>query len=85
MICFITMCLTQQERPGAVAAIELASKSIGRSLPLLVIGGDTLFLEDFDLPSVLQNMTDLAHRHSASVVLTYDTDDEGKHRPRLTK
>lgn len=67
-----------QNRIGAVGAIQLAVKTFNIDDDLLIIGGDTLFLDDFSLASILSDFSD-NYRQSAdmSMVLCYKTDDAG--------
>ncbi|XP_071803334.1 uncharacterized protein [Asterias amurensis] len=45
---------TNETRLGAIACIELAVDHLGHQDDIIVIGGDTLFLDDFNLSSVIQ-------------------------------
>ena len=68
-----------QNRPGAVHAMQLASAHFPTSAHMLVIGGDTLLLDDFSLAHVFAQYQDVirAHGDDVSVLLTYNTNDEG--------
>jgi hypothetical protein len=57
----------------------LASKHLGQDLPLIVIGGDTLFYDDFSLASAISEHSshNSAHNNTASLVLTHLIDDAG--------
>lgn len=66
-----------QTRIGAVAAIKLARDFFHVQDDLLVIGGDTLFLPDFNLRETLASFLTQyrSTSPSASMLLTYTTDD----------
>jgi len=70
---------TNEDRSGAVAAIKLARDHFHVHDDMLVIGGDTLFLPDFDLKATVEAfMTQhRQHRHGSSMLLAYTTDDVG--------
>lgn len=65
-----------------MACIEVAIKAFAIADDLLVLGGDTLFFEDFDLGAVLGEFAQ-THRGAgsaeptASLVLSYPVDDAG--------
>ena len=69
-----------QNRPGAVVAMQLASQHFGGQDHLIVIGGDTLFFEDFTLSGIVAHVQALPQESSgipASLVLTHVIDDAG--------
>eukprot|EP00050_Salpingoeca_kvevrii_P012383 m.22152 g.22152 ORF g.22152 m.22152 type:complete len:203 (+) comp3984_c0_seq1:3-611(+) len=67
-----------QDRKGAVACIKLAVDHFNVTEDLMVIGGDTLFLDDFSLADVQScHSANVARVPGASTVLSYDTDDVG--------
>ena len=59
-----------------MACLKLAVETFSVNEGLLVIGGDTLFYEDFSLPNLVQEFEALLDK-TASLVLAYDTDDIG--------
>ncbi|EDQ86431.1 uncharacterized protein MONBRDRAFT_33828, partial [Monosiga brevicollis MX1] len=70
---------TNETRSGAVAAIQLATKTFNIQDDLLVVGGDTLFLEDFDLKTTLAafQRQHRSHDPKSSMLLAYKTDAAG--------
>ncbi|XP_043986675.1 glucose-1-phosphate adenylyltransferase isoform X3 [Gambusia affinis] len=65
------------ERLGAVACLQLAVKHFGIQDGVIVIGGDTLFREDFSLGRVAQKVSELQARSADScLLLCYRCRDE---------
>ncbi|XP_018552231.1 uncharacterized protein zgc:136439 isoform X1 [Lates calcarifer] len=69
------------ERLGAVACLQLAVKHFEIDDHVVVIGGDTLFKEDFSLGNVSERFSDLQAKHEDScLVLSYQCKDEETHK-----
>ncbi|XP_008401201.1 uncharacterized protein LOC103460701 isoform X2 [Poecilia reticulata] len=70
---------SNEERLGAVACLQLAVKHFGIQDGVIVIGGDTLFREDFSLGRVAQKVSELQARSADScLLLCYRCRDEGE-------
>ncbi|XP_043986673.1 glucose-1-phosphate thymidylyltransferase 2 isoform X1 [Gambusia affinis] len=68
---------SNEERLGAVACLQLAVKHFGIQDGVIVIGGDTLFREDFSLGRVAQKVSELQARSADScLLLCYRCRDE---------
>ncbi|KAL0964012.1 hypothetical protein UPYG_G00316510 [Umbra pygmaea] len=68
---------SNEERLGAVACLQLTVKHFKIEDHVIVIGGDTLFKEDFSLSEVKERFFDLqANCENSSLVLTYQCKDE---------
>ncbi|XP_006636735.1 uncharacterized protein [Lepisosteus oculatus] len=66
-----------EERLGAVACLQLAIKHFTTEDHVLVIGGDTLFKEDFSLSRFLDVFFDLQRKcDECNLVLSYQCKDE---------
>lgn len=65
-----------------MAAIKLCRDHFKVHEDLLVIGGDTLFLNDFSLRDTLRRFLDgpRAHRPGSSMLLAYATNDAGTNK-----
>uniref|UniRef100_A0A3B4TVG3 Zgc:136439 n=1 Tax=Seriola dumerili TaxID=41447 RepID=A0A3B4TVG3_SERDU len=69
------------DRLGAVACLQLAVKHFKIADHVVVIGGDTLFKEDFSLSKVKERFSDLRAKHEDScLVLSYQCKDEETHK-----
>ncbi|XP_040913752.1 uncharacterized protein zgc:136439 isoform X2 [Toxotes jaculatrix] len=69
------------ERLGAVACLQLAVKHFNIEDHVVVIGGDTLFKEDFSLSKVKERFSDLQENNEDScLVLSYECKDEETHK-----
>ncbi|XP_056145490.1 uncharacterized protein zgc:136439 isoform X2 [Lampris incognitus] len=69
------------ERLGAVACLQLAVKHFKIDDHLIVIGGDTLFREDFSLTRVNERFSDLqAKCEDSCLVLSYQCKDDETHK-----
>lgn len=68
-----------QNRPGAIGSMHVALKSFDLThRDTIVVGGDTLFFEDFSLSGILSTLATFRAQHTdASAVLSYKTDDAG--------
>ncbi|KAK2839462.1 hypothetical protein Q5P01_013202 [Channa striata] len=68
-------------RLGAVACLQLAVKHFKIEDHVIVIGGDTLFKEDFSLSRVKERFSDLQSKSADScLVLSYPCKDEETHK-----
>ncbi|XP_071384501.1 uncharacterized protein [Centroberyx affinis] len=68
---------SNEERLGAVACLQLAVKHFKIEDHIIVIGGDTLFREDFSLRKVKLRFSDLqAKCEESCLVLSYQCKDE---------
>ncbi|KAM4561774.1 glucose-1-phosphate thymidylyltransferase isoform 1-T1 [Fundulus diaphanus] len=68
---------TNEERLGAVACLQLAVKHFNIQDHAVVIGGDTLFREDFSLSAVAQKLSGLqASSEDGCLVLSYQCGDQ---------
>lgn len=68
---------SNDERLGAVACLQLAVKHFKIEDHVVVIGGDTLFKEDFSLGEVKQRFTDVqAECDDSCLVLSYQCRDD---------
>ncbi|KAM4731401.1 uncharacterized protein FYW61_009454 [Anableps anableps] len=68
---------SNDERLGAVACLQLAVKNFSIQDHVVVIGGDTLFKEDFSLSQVAEKVSQLqAKREGSCLVLSYQCRDE---------
>ncbi|KAM9850887.1 glucose-1-phosphate thymidylyltransferase 2 isoform 1-T1 [Aulostomus maculatus] len=68
---------SNDERLGAVACLQLAIKHFGIEEDVLVIGGDTLFREDFSLSRIAARFSELqASCDHSCLVLSYRCGDE---------
>ncbi|XP_051566484.1 uncharacterized protein zgc:136439 [Myxocyprinus asiaticus] len=66
-----------EDRHGAVACLQLTVKLCAVDDNLLVIGGDTLFKEDFSLRKFTANFSDVQNKDKESnLVLSYQCKDE---------
>uniref|UniRef100_W5LH99 Zgc:136439 n=1 Tax=Astyanax mexicanus TaxID=7994 RepID=W5LH99_ASTMX len=66
-----------EERLGAVACLQLAVKHIGLDDDVMVIGGDTLFKEDFSLRAFTERFAELQRKDKESnLLLSYQCKDE---------
>lgn len=68
---------SNSDRSGAVACVWLAVDHFKCQDDLLVIGGDTLFFEDFDLDTVVTSFQSAHRPGDGSMLLSYKTDDVG--------
>ncbi|XP_028249869.1 uncharacterized protein LOC114426568 [Parambassis ranga] len=69
------------ERLGAVACLQLAVKHFNIEDHVVVIGGDTLFKEDFSLSQVKERFADVqAKCEDNCLVLSYQCKDEETHK-----
>lgn len=76
--------LFHKDRLGAVACLQLTVKHFKIEDHVIVIGGDTLFKEDFSLIKVKEKFSDLqAMCEDSSLVLSYQCKDEGEWNVRL--
>lgn len=72
---------SNEERLGAVACLQLAVKHFQIEDTVIVIGGDTLFKEDFSLTQVKKRFYDLqAKSEDSCLVLSYECKDEETHK-----
>ncbi|XP_056145489.1 uncharacterized protein zgc:136439 isoform X1 [Lampris incognitus] len=72
---------SNDERLGAVACLQLAVKHFKIDDHLIVIGGDTLFREDFSLTRVNERFSDLqAKCEDSCLVLSYQCKDDETHK-----
>ncbi|KAF7655814.1 hypothetical protein LDENG_00049480 [Lucifuga dentata] len=72
---------SNDERLGAVACLQLAVKHFNIEDDVIVIGGDTLFKEDFCLSRVKERFSDLqAKCDDSCLVLSYQCKDEETHK-----
>ncbi|XP_026152109.1 glucose-1-phosphate adenylyltransferase 2 [Mastacembelus armatus] len=72
---------SNDERLGAVACLQLAVKHFKIHDHVVVIGGDTLFKEDFSLGTVEETFSDLqAKCEDSCLVLSYQCKDEETHK-----
>ncbi|XP_060683970.1 glucose-1-phosphate adenylyltransferase isoform X1 [Hemiscyllium ocellatum] len=70
---------SNEERLGAVACLQLAITQFNINDHVLVLGGDTLFYEDFSLSVVLARFTELQSINcDNSLVLSYFCKDEAE-------
>ncbi|KAG9462703.1 hypothetical protein GDO78_023280 [Eleutherodactylus coqui] len=70
---------TNEERLGAVSCLQLIIEAFSIDDSLMVIGGDTLFYEDFHLQDVVEEFEVLYRGNSqANLVLSYTCKDDGK-------
>ncbi|MEQ2300213.1 hypothetical protein AMECASPLE_023041 [Ameca splendens] len=68
---------SNEERLGAVAGLQLAVKHFHIQDHVLVVGGDTLFKEDFSLAKVTEKVSQLqVRREDSCLVLSYQCRDE---------
>ncbi|CAH2306542.1 mannose-1-phosphate guanyltransferase-like [Pelobates cultripes] len=68
---------SNEDRLGAVSCLQLAIDKIKVNDHILVIGGDTLFYEDFHLKDVIRRFQSLYKDNaSANLVLSYTCKDE---------
>ncbi|XP_078084680.1 glucose-1-phosphate thymidylyltransferase isoform X2 [Mustelus asterias] len=68
---------TNEERLGAITCLQLAITQFNINDHVLVLGGDTLFYEDFSLSDVLAQFTELQSTDcDSSLVLAYQCKDE---------
>ncbi|XP_075173863.1 tRNA N6-adenosine threonylcarbamoyltransferase, mitochondrial isoform X7 [Anomaloglossus baeobatrachus] len=68
---------TNEERLGAVSCLQLIIETFKIEDSIMVIGGDTLFYEDFHLQDVLKNYDVLYQgNNEANLVLSYICKDE---------
>ncbi|CAL1582662.1 unnamed protein product [Knipowitschia caucasica] len=68
---------TNEDRLGAVACLNLAVKHFQIEDDIVVIGGDTLFKEDFSLTRVMQRFQELqAQCRDSCMVLSYQCKEE---------
>ncbi|XP_041857372.1 uncharacterized protein zgc:136439 [Melanotaenia boesemani] len=68
---------TNDERLGAVACLQLAVKHFNIEGHVVVIGGDTLFKEDFSLSKVKEKFSDVQRKSEDScLVLSYHCRDD---------
>ncbi|XP_047227208.1 mannose-1-phosphate guanyltransferase [Girardinichthys multiradiatus] len=68
---------SNEERLGAVACLQLAVKHFYIQDQVLVVGGDTLFKEDFSLAQVTEKVSQLqVRREDSCLVLSYQCRDE---------
>ncbi|XP_017568997.1 uncharacterized protein zgc:136439 [Pygocentrus nattereri] len=66
-----------EERLGAVACLQLAVKHFGLDDHIIVIGGDTLFKEDFSLRAFTERFAEVQKKDKdSSLVLSYQCRDE---------
>ncbi|XP_076858464.1 uncharacterized protein LOC143512257 isoform X2 [Brachyhypopomus gauderio] len=66
-----------EERLGAVACLQLTVKHFAVDDHVIVIGGDTLFKEDFSLRAFIEQFTEAQRKDGdSSLVLTYPCKDE---------
>ncbi|KAM9487071.1 mannose-1-phosphate guanylyltransferase catalytic subunit beta [Clarias gariepinus] len=66
-----------EERLGAVACLQLAVNNFAVDDDVIVIGGDTLFKEDFSLKKFTERFSDLQRRsEDVNLVLAYQCKDE---------
>ncbi|NP_001106336.1 uncharacterized protein LOC100127296 isoform X1 [Xenopus laevis] len=66
-----------EDRLGAVTCLQLAIEQLNADDHVMVIGGDTLFFEDFHLNEVVQKFEIITNAESnANLVLTYPCKDE---------
>uniref|UniRef100_A0A3Q2W559 Zgc:136439 n=1 Tax=Haplochromis burtoni TaxID=8153 RepID=A0A3Q2W559_HAPBU len=69
--------LRDPERLGAVACLQLAVKHFNIEDHVIVIGGDTLFKEDFSLRKVKERFSDVQSKcEDSCLVLSYQCRDE---------
>ncbi|KAM9364864.1 mannose-1-phosphate guanylyltransferase catalytic subunit beta [Pholidichthys leucotaenia] len=72
---------SNDERLGAIACLQLAVKHFKTDDHVVVIGGDTLFKEDFSLHKVREQFADVQTKHGeACLVLSYRCKDEETHK-----
>ncbi|XP_043927927.1 uncharacterized protein LOC122802355 [Protopterus annectens] len=72
-----TLGLNNTERLGAVACLQLVIDRLKLDDHVLVIGGDTLFYEDFSLSDIITRFRKLeAANNETNLVLTYFCKDE---------
>ncbi|XP_060944813.1 uncharacterized protein zgc:136439 [Limanda limanda] len=72
---------SNDERLGAVACLQLAVKHFKIEDHVMVIGGDTLFKEDFSLTQVKEKFSDFqAKCDDSCLVLSYQCRDEETHK-----
>ncbi|XP_056886333.1 glucose-1-phosphate adenylyltransferase isoform X2 [Takifugu flavidus] len=72
---------SNEGRLGAVACLQLAVKHFNIDDHILVIGGDTLFKEDFSLTKVKQRFSELqAKCEDSCLLLSYQCKDEETHK-----
>uniref|UniRef100_A0A3P8NE98 Nucleotidyl transferase domain-containing protein n=1 Tax=Astatotilapia calliptera TaxID=8154 RepID=A0A3P8NE98_ASTCA len=70
---------SNDERLGAVACLQLAVKHFNIEDHVIVIGGDTLFKEDFSLRKVKERFSDVQSKcEDSCLVLSYQCRDEGE-------
>ncbi|XP_060785010.1 uncharacterized protein zgc:136439 [Neoarius graeffei] len=68
---------TNEERLGAVACLHLAVKHFAVHTDVIVIGGDTLFKEDFSLRKFTKHFAKLQRKgEDGNLVLSYECKDE---------
>ncbi|KAM7380887.1 hypothetical protein PAMP_004157 [Pampus punctatissimus] len=73
----VTIFSSHQERLGAVACLQLVVKHFKIEEHVVVIGGDTLFKEDFSLSKVKQRFSDVqAECEDSCLVLSYQCRDD---------
>ncbi|XP_066541914.1 glucose-1-phosphate adenylyltransferase isoform X2 [Hoplias malabaricus] len=66
-----------EERLGAIACFQLAVKHFGVDDDILVIGGDTLFKEDFSLSRFTKHFAEMQRKDkNSNLVLSYQCKDE---------
>ncbi|XP_069082010.1 uncharacterized protein [Pleurodeles waltl] len=71
-----------EERLGAVACLQLAIDTFKISDHVMVVGGDTLFLEDFSLHDVISKFQRVqTEDDQANIVLSYQCKDEVAVKP----
>ncbi|XP_026232906.1 uncharacterized protein zgc:136439 [Anabas testudineus] len=72
---------SNDERLGAVACLQLAVKHFMIEDHVVVIGGDTLFKEDFSLSKVKERFSELQAKYEDNcLVLSYQCKDEETHK-----
>ncbi|XP_010878098.1 uncharacterized protein zgc:136439 [Esox lucius] len=68
---------SNEDRLGAVTCLQLSVKHFKIEDHVIVIGGDTLFKEDFSLSDVKERFSDLqAHCEDSCLVLSYQCKDQ---------
>ncbi|XP_018590952.1 uncharacterized protein LOC108924215 isoform X2 [Scleropages formosus] len=68
---------SNEERLGAIACLQLVIKHFKIEDHVIVIGGDTLFKEDFSLATVITEFSDLqAKCNESNLVLSYECKDD---------
>ncbi|XP_046699157.1 uncharacterized protein zgc:136439 isoform X2 [Silurus meridionalis] len=68
---------SNEERLGAVACLHLALNHFAEPDDVIVIGGDTLFREDFSLRRITEHFTEVQRKsEDSNLVLSYQCKDE---------